>query len=74
MRCSIECCPGEYEEGLIAHTVRHDGQLIVIDHVPAQVCCECGDVLLSPDTIRRIEALLGAATKPAGAAPLFEYA
>ncbi|HUT03612.1 MAG TPA: YgiT-type zinc finger protein [bacterium] len=74
MKCSIEGCPGECEEHLIAHTVRHNGQLIVIDHVPAQVCCECGDVLLSPDTIRRIEALLGTPAEPVGAAPLYEYA
>ena len=73
MKCSIAGCLGEYEERKIAHTVRHNGQLIVIDHVPARVCCECGDVLLSPDTIRRIEALLRAPVEPGGAAPLFEY-
>ena len=74
MKCSVSACPGEYEERQIAHTLRHNGQLIVIDHVPAQVCCECGDVLLAASTIRRIEALMGSRIKPVGVAPLYEYA
>ena len=43
---------------MITHTVRYHGQMIVIDHVPAEVCTECGDVLLKPETVRKIEALL----------------
>ncbi|MFQ6015055.1 MAG: YgiT-type zinc finger protein [Anaerolineae bacterium] len=74
MKCSIEGCPGEYEERKIVHTVRHQGQVIVIDHVPAEVCSVCGDVLLKPDTVRRIEMLLRTATRPASTVPLYEYA
>jgi YgiT-type zinc finger domain-containing protein len=74
MKCSIEGCPGEYEERQIVHTVRYHGQVMVIDHVPAEVCSVCGDVLLKPETVRRIEALLRTATRPAGTVPLYEYA
>jgi len=74
MKCSIEECPGEYEERLIVHTVRYHGQVIVIDRVPAEVCSVCGDVLLKPETVRRIEALLRTTTRPAGTVPLYEYA
>ncbi|MBU0703502.1 MAG: YgiT-type zinc finger protein [Chloroflexi bacterium] len=74
MRCSIEGCPGEYEERKIVHTVRHRGQVIVIDHVPAEVCSVCGDVLLKPETVRQIETLLQTATRPARTVPLYEYA
>ena len=38
MKCSIDGCPGTYESESVAHTVRHAGQLLVIDHVPAEVC------------------------------------
>lgn len=74
MKCSIGGCPGEYEEQSIVHTVRHHGQIVVIDRVPAEVCSACGDVLLRPETIRRIEKLLE--TRPAATrtAPLYEYA
>jgi YgiT-type zinc finger domain-containing protein len=74
MRCSLEGCPGEYEERKIVRTVRHKGQVTVIDHVPAEVCTMCGDVLLTPETVRRIEVLLQQATQPAASVPLYEYA
>ena len=38
MNCSIDGCPGKYEAGNTIHTVRHRGQVTVIDHVPADVC------------------------------------
>ena len=74
MRCSIEGCPGEYEEQRIIHTVRYQGEIVVIDGVPAEGCSLCGDVLLRPETIRRIERLLETRTTPASTAPLYQYA
>ncbi len=74
MECSIEGCPGEYEERQIVHTVRYHGQVMVIDHVPAEVCSVCGDVLLKPETVRRIESLLRTASRPERTVPLYEYA
>ena len=46
---------------------------MVIDHVPAEVCDICGDVLLRPETIRHLELLLEG-TQPASSARLYEYA
>lgn len=71
---STHGCPGEYESKEITHTVRHKGRIVVIDHVPAEVCSICGDVLLTPDTVRHIEALLRTGTEPARTVPLYEYA
>ena len=74
MRCATQGCPGEYEERKIVHTVKHRGSVVVIDHVPTEVCSVCGDVLLKPDTIRHIEKLLETTPKPAKAVPLYEFA
>ena len=74
MNCSIQGCPGVYEPREITHTVRHQDRIVVIDHVPAEVCSVCGDVLLQPETIRHIEALLRQPTEPASTVPLYEYA
>jgi len=74
MKCSIVGCPGEYEERQIVHTVHQRGQILVINHVPAEVCSVCGDVLLKPETVRHIEELLRVPTRPVGAVPLYEYA
>ena len=73
MKCSIKGCSGEYEARKITHTVRHDDSVVVIDHVPAEVCNVCGDVLLSPETILQLESLLKRA-KPSSSVPLYEYA
>jgi len=74
MKCSIQGCPGEYEQRKIVHTVRYKGKVIVIDHVPAEVCSVCGDVLLRPETVRQIEALLRKRERPISTVPLYEYA
>lgn len=74
MKCTIQGCPGEYEERRMVHTVRHHGNVVVIDHVPAEVCSVCGDVLLAPEIIRRIEKLLETMPQPARAVPLYEFA
>jgi len=74
MRCSLEGCPGEYEHKKVVHTVRHEGRVVVIDHVPVEVCSICGDVLLRPETIRHIEQLLQSGEQPRARAPIYEYA
>ena len=74
MKCSLDGCAGVYETHPITHTVREGGKVIVIDHVPAEVCSLCGDVLLKPETIRHIEKLLKSRHKPSATVPLYEYA
>ena len=74
MKCNLDGCPGEYEEREIAHTARHQGRVIVIDRVPTDVCSVCGDVLLRPDVVRRIEALLRTEVPSTMMFPLYEYA
>jgi YgiT-type zinc finger domain-containing protein len=74
MKCSIKDCTGEYEAKKVIHTVRSSGRVVVIDHVPAEVCSICGDVLFTPQTVRHIEKLLANLPKPAQTVPLFEYA
>jgi len=74
MRCSINDCVGEYEPREVIHTVRRDSHILVIDHVPAEVCDVCGDVLFTPETVRRIEALRHGSDRPSGTVPLYEFA
>jgi YgiT-type zinc finger domain-containing protein len=74
MRCSIKGCPGEYEIKKIAHTVRTNGELMIIDNVPAEVCLICGDILLSPEIVYKIEKIIANHAKPKSAVPLYEYA
>ncbi|MBF0542690.1 MAG: YgiT-type zinc finger protein [Nitrospirae bacterium] len=74
MKCSIEGCSGVYEERKIVHTISHKGQVIVIGHVPSEVCSVCGDVLFKPETVRHLEELQKTEFRPARTIPLYEYA
>ncbi len=74
MKCNLEGCSGNYEARRVIHTVRHHGKVVVIDHVPAEVCTVCGDVLFRPETVRALERLLGSPGQPDALAPLYEYA
>ncbi|MCX7047999.1 MAG: YgiT-type zinc finger protein [Candidatus Sumerlaeota bacterium] len=74
MKCSIQGCPGEYENTTILHTVRHKNDVLVFNHVPAEVCSICGDTLLSTETVRHLDKLMRSKSKPEKVIPLFEYA
>lgn len=74
VKCTIQGCPGEYHPQTVIHTVRHGGRVVVVDHVPAQVCSVCEDVLFDPETIRRLEQLLDSTPQPDRTVPLYEYA
>lgn len=71
-KCSIASCPGGYEEKRILHAVKHHGNVIVIENVPAEVCSICGDVLLSLATVEAIETMLKNPGKPIRTAPVYE--
>lgn len=73
MKCNIEGCSGEYEQREVVHTVRQGERIIVIDHVPAEVCPICGDVLFTPETVRRIEAIRRTNIPPVRTVPLYDF-
>lgn len=68
MKC--QSCEGEYEERLIARAYRRDGKVIVVDDVPAEVCSECGDTLLKPETVEGIQEALATAEEAEEFAPV----
>jgi len=74
MKCTIEGCPGNYEDRRILHTVRHQGRVVVIDHVPAEMCDICGDVLLKPETVVNLETMLTEVGDAPRSAPVYDYA
>lgn len=73
MKCSIQGCPGQYEERAILHTVKRGDDVLVVEDVPAEVCDVCSDTLLAPETIRHIEALIENQTEPRKQAPVYVY-
>ena len=74
MKCSVKGCPGQYEHKAILHTVHKGPEIFVFAHVPAEVCSVCGDTVLAPETIRRLDGLPRRKGKPERLAPVYEYA
>ena len=74
MNCSIQGCPGHYEQRLMVHTVKRGKDVLVFDDVPAEVCDVCSDTLLAPETIRHVEELMKREGEPRAHAPVYTYA
>lgn len=73
MTCTMTDCAGVYEAREVVHTGRQGDRIRVIDHVPAEVCTVCGDVLFAPQTVRRLEALRRTTVPHAGTVPLYDF-
>ena len=50
MGCHTPGCTGEHGTGTISHTVLYQERSIVLHSVPANICPDCGDVVLSDET------------------------
>jgi YgiT-type zinc finger domain-containing protein len=58
MGCHTPGCTSEHETGTISHTVIYQERSIVLRQVPASICPDCGDVILTDETTIVIEDLL----------------
>jgi YgiT-type zinc finger domain-containing protein len=74
MKCSIQGCTGDYEQRMIIHTLQYKHEVFVFDNVPAEVCSVCGDTILAPNTVNKLELMLREKTTPEKLIPLYHYA
>jgi YgiT-type zinc finger domain-containing protein len=58
MKCQTPGCGGEHDAQTISHSVTYMEKTFVIHNVPAGVCPECGDTVLSDETLFQIGSLL----------------
>jgi YgiT-type zinc finger domain-containing protein len=61
-RCPL--CGGELKERKITHPQEYNGKIIILENLPAEVCLQCGEVLLSPDILERVQELVWSKTAP----------
>lgn len=54
MNCDV-CAAGRRRPQLIRYSLSMADSLILVDHVPAEVCDRCGEVSLSPDVVDRLQ-------------------
>ena len=53
MICDL--CSALLIEQEITYTIELDGKWVIIEHVPAKVCLQCGERLFSPGTVERLQ-------------------
>ena len=72
MKCQTPGCTAEREARGISHSVIYRERTVVVHHVPADVCPECGDARLSEETVLHLEAVLRRKVRAKGTAFLYE--
>jgi YgiT-type zinc finger domain-containing protein len=63
-------------ERRITYTLDMNGQLIVVENVPARVNVETGEQLFSPDTVERLQEMIWQQSRPKRMiqVPVYDYA
>ena len=56
MTCLL--CKGEMKPSTTVHTVQLKNSVVVIKNVPCLKCEQCGEIVLSADTVEKIEHIL----------------
>jgi len=56
----MECfyCKGTMEKGQTTYTINRKGYHIVIDHVPAYICKQCGEPYFESNGIRLVQEII----------------
>lgn len=60
--CAI--CGGRLKKEKISFDFRFNGELVVIDNLPVEVCLQCGEKVLSPAVSRKIDEVLARKKTP----------
>ena len=75
MTCEV-CAIGERRPQLIRYSLALKEGLVLVDHVPAEVCNRCGEVTLSPDVVERLQNKVWQQESPTRVieTPVYEFA
>ena len=73
MKCDI--CGAPLVEQEVTYRVELNGKLVVVENVPAKVCCQCGEKLFSAETVERLQRTVWEQKDPSRVmeTPVFDY-
>ena len=54
-----DLCGSPLIEQEVTYAIELDGKWVIIEHVPAGVCPQCGEKLFAPDTAERLQQIAG---------------
>jgi YgiT-type zinc finger domain-containing protein len=60
----------------VTYNIELDGKWVIIEHVPAKVCIQCGERLFAPDTVDRLQRTAWEQKNPCRVleTPVFDFA
>lgn len=60
----------------VTYILKQDGNIVLIEHVPARVCVETGEQLFAPEVVERLQRIVREKKSPSRVidTPVFEYA
>jgi len=60
----------------VTYTIQLDEKLVVVEHVPAKVCGQCGERLYAPETVERLQNTVWGTQEPSRVlqTPVFDFA
>ena len=69
-------CGGELEERMVTHPQSYQGKVYILENVPAEVCSQCGEVLLRPEVLEKMQQLVwsGVAPRRTTQVPVYDLA
>jgi YgiT-type zinc finger domain-containing protein len=69
------CGSHKANEKLVNEVFLIDDKPILVEHIPATVCVQCGEVIYNIDTAEHIRAMLHSSTEPTKrvSVPVFEF-
>ena len=74
MKCDV--CGSSMNEQMVTYTIQLEEKLVLVEHVPAKVCDQCGERLFSPDTVERLQKTVWEQRSPSRMlqTPVFDFA
>jgi len=62
-KCHV-CGSTEGQEERVSEVFRIDGQLVLVENIPAMVCRRCGETIFSRETVEAVRQLVHGQGKP----------
>ena len=66
-------CGGTMYDKRVTHPQSYMGNIIIMENVPAQVCRQCGEVLLHPAVLERLQKVIWSDVAPERTAQIPVY-
>lgn len=57
-------CGGELAKRTVTHPQSYQGKIYILENIPAEVCSQCGEVLLRPDVLEKMQQLIWSGVVP----------